>query len=108
MKRIAILIPAVAAVVMLYSIPARSDEGAMYGTQGEATPTKDECLLVAKNCVDNVDSVQQRIDKLQKEIGRGTDVYTNDELKILNRKLEEANKIYMELLNDRPSPDEGL
>ena len=108
MKRISILIPAIAAVVMLYSAPVRSEEGTIYGTEGEAVPTKDECLLVAMNCQGNVDSVQQRIDKLQKEIGRGTAVYTDDELRILNQKLDDANKVFMELLNDRPAFGEGI
>ncbi len=100
MKQLSLLIPTMAAVVMLFSTPVRSDEGSMYGSQGEeATVSKDECLLAAMNCGDNVDSIQQRIEKLQKEIGRGTVVYTDDELKILNRKLDEANKTYMELLN---------
>ena len=107
MKRISILIPAVAAVVMLYSAPVRSAEG-MPGTQGETTATKNECLLVAMNCKDNVDSIQQRISKLQTEIGKGTAVYTNNELKILNRKLDEANKVFIELNNDKTSPDVGI
>jgi len=93
---------------MLFSAPVRSEEGSVYGTQGEATAPKDECLLVAMNCKDNVDSVQQRIDKLQNEIGKGTAVYTADELRILNRKLDEANKTFMELLNDRPEFGEGI
>jgi len=53
---------------------------------------KDECLLVAKNCGGEVDTIQQRIERIQKEIGRGTDVYTNDELKSLNRDLENEIK----------------
>jgi hypothetical protein len=98
MKRLALLIPVVATVMML-GAPARGEEGSVFGTQVESQATKDECLLVAMNCKDNVDSIQQRIDKLQKEIGRGTDVYTNDELRILNQKLEDANQTFMELLN---------
>ncbi|HEY4745784.1 MAG TPA: hypothetical protein VIH45_14055 [Desulfuromonadaceae bacterium] len=104
MRKLAILIPALAAVMLLSAAPARSDEGGTYGTAGEGIK-KDECLLVAMNCVNNVDSVQQRIDRLQKEIAKGTDVYTRDELRILNDKLDEANRTYFELLNDRPTMD---
>jgi len=59
----------------------------------EQTQQKDECLLVAKNCPDSVDSIQQRIEKLQHEIGRGADVYTSDELQILKQKLDDATSI---------------
>ncbi len=51
---------------------------------------KDECLLVATNCADNVDSINQRIERLSKEIAKGTDVYTTDELKKLGDKLDDA------------------
>jgi lipid II:glycine glycyltransferase (peptidoglycan interpeptide bridge formation enzyme) len=53
---------------------------------------KDECLLVSMNCKDNVDSLQQRISKLNKEIAKGTDVYTQDELKKLRDKLDDTVK----------------
>lgn len=105
MRKIAILIPTMAAVMMLFAPSVRSDEETGYGTAGEGTVKKDECLLVAMNCVDNVDSVQQRIDRLHKEIAKGSDVYTTDELRVLNKKLDEANRIYIELLNDRPTMD---
>jgi hypothetical protein len=93
MRRIAILIPTLAVAMLINAVPSFSDEG--YKTMGgeEATGQKDECLLVARNCPDSVDSIQQRIDKLQREVNKGTGVYTNDELRILNRKLEDANKL---------------
>jgi len=63
-----------------------ADEG--YGTN----EGKDECLLVAWNCAQSVDSIQQRIERLSNEIAKGTAVYTKDELNTLKRKLEEINK----------------
>lgn len=51
---------------------------------------KDECLLVAKNCPPDMAFVQNRIDRLNAEIAKGTDVYTPDELKVLNDKLNAA------------------
>jgi hypothetical protein len=44
------------------------------------------------NCGNQVDSIQQRIDRIKGEIGRGTAVYTNDELNRLDRELDEAVK----------------
>jgi hypothetical protein len=99
MKRIAFLIPTLAAAMMINALPSFSGEGyeAGWGTttgvQEQTTGQKDECLLLAKNCPDAVDSIQQRIDKLQKEIYKGTDVYTTEELNILKQKLDDANSL---------------
>ena len=57
---------------------------------------KDECLLVAKNCPPDMAIVQNRIDRLNTEIAKGTDVYTPAELNVLNDKL---NAAYEELNN---------
>jgi len=62
---------------------------------------KNECLLVAMNCGDQVDSIQQRIGRLEREISRGTDVYTNDELKQLNNQLRDYQKTLEGLERDR-------
>jgi len=99
MKRIALLIPTLAAAMMINAVPSFSEEGAgagwgpTMGGQEETNGQKDECLLVAKNCPDSVDSIQQRIEKLQMEIKRGEAVYTPEELGILNQKLEDANRL---------------
>jgi len=53
---------------------------------------RDECLLSAVKCEQSVDSIQMRIERLNNEISKGTDVYTVDELNVLKRKLEEINK----------------
>ena len=57
---------------------------------------KDECLLVARNCPPDMAIVQNRIDRLNTEIAKGTDVYTPAELSVLNDKL---NAAYEELNN---------
>lgn len=82
-----------AATLMIFAVPAHADEGTLDRTleQGQEVE-KNECLLVSKNCINEVDTIQQRIDRIQKEISRGSDVYTNDELRKLDRALEEANK----------------
>jgi hypothetical protein len=53
---------------------------------------KDECLLVAMNCEQSVDSIQMRIERLNNEIAKGTAVYTVDELNILKKKLDDIYK----------------
>jgi hypothetical protein len=79
------------------AVPVLADEGAIDKVldQGQQI-NKSECLLVAMNCGDSVDSIQQRIDRIKGEIGRGTDVYSNEELRRLDRQLDEYTKI----LND--------
>jgi hypothetical protein len=83
-KRIALLAPA----LMLLAAPVFAEEGAidkmneLQGQQGG----KDECLLVAKNC--QADAIQERIERIKTEIDRGPSVYSNDELKTLNKELE--------------------
>jgi len=59
---------------------------------------KDQCLLAAKECKTEVDSIQTKIKKLQAEIKKGKKVYSADELKALDAKLEEANKLLDNLL----------
>ena len=52
-----------------------------------------ECDLLLKDCGQEVDSIQQRIQKLQTKIkAEGASTYTLEELKILNKKLKEANE----------------
>jgi len=54
---------------------------------------KDECLLASKGCKDQVDSIQQRIKKINTEIKKGKKVYSAEDLKKLQQKLKEANDI---------------
>jgi len=90
MKRIVILM--LAAFLTSVSVPAFAAEG--------MKSTKDECLLASKECKNEVDSIQQKIKKLQTEIKKGTKVYSADEIKKLDAKLEEANAILDGLLKN--------
>ena len=97
MKRIAMFISALAASVLFSALPVYSGSYGGGSASGEGVDTynaqqKDECLLLAKNCPKEVMTVQQRIDKLNAEIAKGSDVYTADELKVLKGKLDEAEK----------------
>lgn len=52
-----------------------------------------ECDLLLRDCGLEVDSIQQRIKKLQVLINeKGTNKYTLEELKTLNKKLKEATE----------------
>jgi peptidoglycan hydrolase CwlO-like protein len=54
---------------------------------------KDQCLLASKDCVNEVNSINQKIKKLQKEIKKGKKVYSEEEIKKLNAKLKEAEEM---------------
>lgn len=86
MKKVAMFVMAVMAVSVM------STNAPVYAAQ------KDECLLISKNCKGEVDSIQQKIKKLNTEIKKGTKVYTPDELKILHNKLKEVNAQMDELM----------
>jgi len=87
----------VLAVAIFFSAaPVRGDDALRNDTdmpQIMQHGQKDECLLVAMNCTDSykADSVDQRIYRLQKEIAKGTDVYSEYELKELNKQLDRLN-----------------
>lgn len=90
LKRVTLL----AAALLIAAVPVLADEGTVdkvFDQGGQAG--KNECLLVAMNCGNSVDSIQQRIERIKGEIDRGTDVYTKDELRRLDRQLDEYNKI---------------
>lgn len=81
LKNIALM----AVTLLLAALPATAREGVMVK---EPQVHKSECLLVAKNCP--TDSIQDRINRIQAEINKGTAVYTQDELRRLNQQLKEA------------------
>ncbi|MBJ6800138.1 hypothetical protein [Geomonas propionica] len=73
--------------------PVLADEanhGSMHKA-GDAQCEK-ECAMLIKDCNNQVDSIQDRIRKLQVAINeQGASTYTVEELKILKKKLQEAN-----------------
>jgi len=83
MKKIAVLL--CAAFMMSATVPAFAAEM----TKEE----KDQCLLASKGCVTEVDSIQKKIKKLEAEIKKGTKVYSAAEIKKLQEKLDEADKM---------------
>lgn len=88
------VVSVLAAVMFLSAAPVLADE---YGgtPMGQETQTmqqqgqKDQCLLVAMNCPSGrADTVQQRVDRLKREIAKGSEVYSAQELKTLNEQLK--------------------
>lgn len=63
-------------------------------------PKKDQCLLFAKNCDDNAYVIQQRIDRLRNEIQKGSSVYSNEELNILKKRLNDSEKAMEFIVNE--------
>jgi uncharacterized protein YlxW (UPF0749 family) len=80
MKKMALMLAA--AFCMLSTVPA-------FAQMSQAE--KDECVLASKNCVDQVDDIYKRMHKLNREIKKGTRVYTPAELKQLQDKLRETD-----------------
>jgi hypothetical protein len=87
MKKIVILM--LAAFLTSVSVPVFA---------ADVKATKDECLLASKDCKNDVDSIQQKIKKLQTEIKKGSKVYSAEEIKKLDAKLKEANALLDGLL----------
>lgn len=82
MKKTALMLTA--AIFMTSAVPA-------FAQMNQAE--KDECLLASKNCMGQVDDIYKRIHKLDKEIKKGTKVYSPEELKKLQKKLTETQEI---------------
>lgn len=89
MKKIAVLL--CAAFMMSATVPA-------FAAEKMTKEEKDQCLLASKGCKEEVDSIQKKIKKLQTEIKKGTKVYSAEELKKLQEKLDEADKMLDNLL----------
>ena len=87
MKKMVIMLAA--GIFMLSTIPAFSEQ-----TKQE----KDECLLASKNCTNVVDDIYHRMHQIEKEIKKGTRVYTPQELNILKQKLKETDDMMKDMM----------
>ncbi|QWV99560.1 hypothetical protein KP003_10200 [Geomonas nitrogeniifigens] len=92
MKRKLLVLMAVS--LFAAATPVLADEAPNHGSMhktGDAQCEK-ECAMLLKDCNNQVDSIQDRIRKLQVAINeQGATTYTVEELKILKKKLQEAN-----------------
>jgi len=91
MKYLTRRISLLSAALMLIALPVLAEDGTM-GQMTEPAQQNEKvgCLLVAKNNCVQAGSPESRIDKIRTEINKGTDVYTADELIILNNELDKA------------------
>lgn len=93
MKRL-LLGMAVTALSLLFSTAVLSEQKTTTGLPGDYSQfktyqgQKDECLIVAKNCIGENENVMKRVDRLNKEIEKGSAVYTPEELKRLQDQLK--------------------
>ena len=93
MKKILYLLFVAVINIVIYAKPVQAEDSALNdrGVKEEKS-SKDECLLVAMNCGNDHPTLQQKIEKLRKEISKGRAVYTDEELTILREQLNNANR----------------
>jgi hypothetical protein len=97
MKSTAKILSVLMAALMVTSMPAY---GAVKMTGEDAAQgrgQKDQCLLVAKNCP--ADTINERVERLEREIAKGTSVYTESELNKLQQDLRDAIRV-QKIYND--------
>ncbi|GFE61697.1 hypothetical protein [Geobacter sp. AOG2] len=97
MTRTSGVISVLAAALLFSAVPVRADEytGTSMGQDMKSVQEghKDQCLIVAMNCPnDRVDTVRQRVDRLNREIAKGSEIYSNEELKALKEQLKWINE----------------
>ena len=93
MKKLIVILLAVA--MLAVSVPVFAGEH-QHDVSQKATAEEctRECELLLKNCGLEVESIQQRIKRLNVEINeKGANKYTLEELKTLHKKLKEATEI---------------
>ena len=84
-------------LIAILTAVALSATSMAFAVDAPVAGSKDECLLASKNCMHEVDSIQQKIKKIDAEIKKGTKVYSAEELKKLEQKLKEVNEILKSL-----------
>jgi hypothetical protein len=98
MKTLRRIISAAAVLLLLAVVPTISAENNIMN--GQQPPQKDYCMLLTLNCQDNAYVLQQRIDRLQGEISKGNAVYTDPELNMLRKKLDDTYKALDFVINE--------
>ncbi len=84
-------------LIAILTVAALSATSVAFAVDAPVAGSKDECLLASKNCMHEVDSIQQKMKKIDAEIKKGTKVYSAEELKKLELKLKEVNEILKSL-----------
>lgn len=99
MKRLSVITVVAIAALLLQPVGGRAGEEDETEPQENAAQ-KDLCLLYLSQCGTTVQSLQDKITRLQEEIAKGKKVYTPQELRLLKQRLEEANR-RLDLFFDR-------
>lgn len=82
-----------ATTVFAAAVPVMAtDHGSMHSQQQQDVQYVKDSDQLLMNCGKDVDSIQQRIQKLQTALQNKGDKYTRDQLKNLKEKLEEVQK----------------
>jgi hypothetical protein len=84
-------------LIVILTAAALSTTTMAFAADAPIAGGKDECLIASKNCMNEVDSIQQRIKRINSEVKKGKKVYSAEELKKLELKLKEANEILKSL-----------
>lgn len=87
MKKVFIFL---AATIISTSLPVLAADHAQEGHDQKCIK---DCQMLVRNCGQEVESIQQRISRLNREIAKGTSVYTIEELRILERTLQESQDL---------------
>lgn len=78
-------------VLMMAALPVLADDATEHKAMDpEQHDGKVKCMLVTENNCLQGNTARTQIDRLMKEINKGTAVYTKDELQILNNELDKA------------------
>jgi len=92
MRHVTMRIALLTAALMIVTVPVFAEETTNSTMLEPSQQTgKVECLLVAVNSCEKGITPQSQIDVIMNEINKGTSVYTNEELRILNNELDKAN-----------------
>jgi len=92
MKRKLVILMAIS--LFAAAAPVLAEEVQQHGAshQPQDEQCAKECAMLLRNCAQEVDGIQDRIRKLKVAINeKGATTYTLEELKILKKKLKEAN-----------------
>lgn len=107
MKGPAGIILTAAIVVACSALAAGAQEGEGAGkAPGGGSGQKDICLIYPEQCHTTVDTIQERMARLEREIAKGKAVYTEDELSRLTSQLRDAKRIWLYMNGDRPTVSE--
>jgi hypothetical protein len=103
MKRTARLLSVTATALCMVALPAW---GAGREPEQPGALQREDCLLVAAldnfACPNHVDSIDNRIERLQREVAKGSRVYSPEQLKYLEKELAQFQAMHEYLHRNAP------